>query len=93
MALDDFATSEVGIAVAATAVALSPGVRRTLRRGVVVGLAAIMKAGDTMAGAARGAANEIQQTASAGAAAAQDTVTEARATSRRSRNSRGSNEK
>jgi hypothetical protein len=88
MALDDFATSEVGIAVAATALAFSPGVRRRLRRGAVYGLAAVMKVGDLIVDTARGAASEIQQTASAGAVAAQETVTEARTTARRSRNSR-----
>ena len=92
MALEDFASSEVGIAVAATALALSPGVRRTVRRGAVVGLAALMKAGDAVASTARGAANEIQQTASAGAAAAQDTVQEARATAGRGRNTRSKSE-
>jgi hypothetical protein len=46
MALEDFVDSEVGIAVAATAVVLSPQVRGFLRRGAVYGLAGLMKAGD-----------------------------------------------
>jgi hypothetical protein len=63
MALEDFLDSEVGIAVAATAVALSPRMRALLRRGAVYGLATAMKAGDSLSTAARGVAGEVQQTA------------------------------
>lgn len=62
MALDDFFDSEVGIAVAATAVAMSPRVRSVLRRGAVYGLAGLMRAGDTLGSAAKGVAGEAQQT-------------------------------
>lgn len=89
MALEDFVDPEVGIAVAATAAVMSPRVRGVLRQGAVYGLAALMKAGDSLGSAARGVAEGAQSTMSQGAAAAQDTVTEARATSR-SRGSRNS---
>jgi hypothetical protein len=60
MALDDFFDSEVAIAAGLTAAALSPPVRRVVRRGAVIGLAGIMTAGDAMVGAARGAVREAQ---------------------------------
>jgi hypothetical protein len=60
MALDDFLESEVAIAAGVTAAALSPGVRRVVRRGAVLGLAGIMSVGDTVAGAARSAAQEAR---------------------------------
>ncbi|HEU4974866.1 MAG TPA: hypothetical protein VFT50_07215 [Baekduia sp.] len=53
MALDDFLDSEVGIAAAATAIALSPRVRHTIRRGAVLGLAGAMKAADAVGSGAR----------------------------------------
>jgi hypothetical protein len=56
MALDDYFDSEVAVAVAATAVALSPGVRRVLRRGAVYGVAGVLKATDVATAAARGIA-------------------------------------
>jgi len=89
MALEDFADSEVGIAIAATAVVLSPQVRNLLRRGAVYALAGVMKAGDAVGGAARGVAGEVQNTATAGKAAAKDTVTEAQTTARTPRASKG----
>jgi hypothetical protein len=82
MALDDFVESEVGIAIAATAVVLSPQVRGWLRRGIVYGLAGAMKAGDTLGIAARGVASQAQQTAASGATVAQETTTEAKAVAR-----------
>jgi hypothetical protein len=88
MALEDFMDSEVGIAVAATAVVLSPQVRGFLRRGAVYGLAGLMKAGDTLGTAARGVAGEVQQAANSGAAAVQDTAAEARTTARSSKSGR-----
>ena len=57
MGLDDFFESEVAIAAGVTAAALSPGVRRVVRRGAVLGLAGVMNVGETVAGAARGAAD------------------------------------
>jgi hypothetical protein len=59
MALDDFLDSEVGVAVAATAVALSPGARRLLRRGAVYGVAGALKATDVVTAAARGVASGV----------------------------------
>jgi hypothetical protein len=57
MALDDYLDSEVAVAVAATAVALSPGFRRVLRRGAVYGVAGVLKATDVATAAARGIAS------------------------------------
>ena len=54
MALDDMMESEVGLAVVATAAAISPRARNILRRGAVYGLAGALKAGDVVVGAARG---------------------------------------
>jgi hypothetical protein len=46
MELDDFAQPEIGVAVAVTAMAASPSVRKTLRRGAAYGLAGVLLAGD-----------------------------------------------
>ena len=59
MALDDFLDSEVGVAVAATAVALSPRARRLLRRGAVYGVAGALKATDVVTATARGVASGV----------------------------------
>jgi hypothetical protein len=59
MALDDFLEYEVAVAVAATAVALSPRVRRVLRRGAVYGVAGALKATDVVTAAARGVASGV----------------------------------
>jgi hypothetical protein len=59
MALDEYLESEVAIAVAATAVALSPRVRRWLRRGAVYGVAGALKATDVVTAAARGVASGV----------------------------------
>jgi hypothetical protein len=56
MALDDYFDSEVAVAVAATAAALSPRFRRVLRRGAVYGVAGVLKATDVATAAARGIA-------------------------------------
>jgi hypothetical protein len=56
MALDDFLDSECAVAVAATAVALSPRARRVVRRGAVYGVAGVLKATDFTTAAARGVA-------------------------------------
>lgn len=78
MALEDFFESEVGIAVAATAVVLSPRVRGWLRRGVVYALATGMKAGDAAGTAARGLASEVQNTTASGMAVADEAKRAAR---------------
>jgi len=59
MALDDYLDSEVAVAVAATAVALSPRVRRLVRRGAVYGVAGALKATDVVTAAARGVASGV----------------------------------
>lgn len=59
MALDDFLESEVAVAVAATAVALSPRARRLVRRGAVYGVAGALKATDVVTAAARGVASGV----------------------------------
>ena len=56
MALDDYFDSEVAVAVAATAAVCSPRARRVLRKGVVYGLAGVLKATDVATAAARGVA-------------------------------------
>jgi hypothetical protein len=56
MALDEYLESEVAVAVAATAAALSPRFRRLLRRGAVYGVAGALKASDVVTAAARGVA-------------------------------------
>jgi hypothetical protein len=60
MALEDFAESEVVIAVAVTAAVASPPVRRALRKGLVYGLAGLLKFGDTVTAAARGVAHQAR---------------------------------
>ncbi|HEX8855719.1 MAG TPA: hypothetical protein VF752_08955, partial [Thermoleophilaceae bacterium] len=52
---------EVGVAVAATAAAMSPKVRRWAREGAVYGLAGAMKAGDVLVATARGAAHGAKE--------------------------------
>jgi hypothetical protein len=59
MRLEDYVESEVVIAVAATAAALSPRFRRALRRGAVYGVAGVLKASDVVTAAARGAAQGL----------------------------------
>jgi hypothetical protein len=53
---------EVLVAVAATTAVLSPRARRAARKGVVYGLAGVLKAGDVAVAAARGAAQAVQST-------------------------------
>ena len=59
MGLEDYVESEVAIAVAATAAALSPRFRRVLRRGAVYGVAGALKASDVVTAAARGVAQGL----------------------------------
>ena len=67
MALDEYFESEVAIAVALTAAALSPGVRRVLRRGTVYGVAGALKATDVVTAAARGVAQGVSSPSGSGA--------------------------
>jgi len=76
MALDDFVESEVGIAVAATALLVSPELRNLVRRGLVYGLAAVLKASDSVATATRGVAGDVQQRVAAGGPAAEESRAE-----------------
>src|SRR5947207_3262570 len=55
MGFDDFVNTETGFMTAATAAAVSPRARQLLRRGAVYGLAGVLRAGDVVAAAARGA--------------------------------------
>jgi hypothetical protein len=59
MALDDYLDSEVAVAVAATAVALSPRVRKLVRRGAVYGVVGALKATDVVTATARGVASGV----------------------------------
>jgi DMSO/TMAO reductase YedYZ molybdopterin-dependent catalytic subunit len=80
MALDEFLESEVAIAVAATAAALSPGFRRVLRRGAVYGVAGALKATDVVTAAARGVAQGAQNAAGGAGDGRAPAPTEARKT-------------
>jgi len=86
MALDDFVESEVGIAVAATALLISPEVRNLVRRGLVYGLAAVLKASNTIAIAARSVAGDVQQRVAAGGPAAEESSTEGETVPKRGKN-------
>jgi hypothetical protein len=66
MALDEYLESEVAIAVAVTAAALSPRARRVLRRGAVYGVAGALKAADVVTAAARGVTEGMSAQAEAG---------------------------
>ncbi len=65
MAIDEYFESEVVVAVAATAVALSPRARHMLRRGVVYGLAGALTAGDAIASFGRATARGVQDATTA----------------------------
>jgi hypothetical protein len=83
MALEDFVDPEVGVAVAATALVLSPKVRATVRRGLVVGLASVMKAAGSVGDAARNVAGEAQDTMSTTVAEVRATANQPRTTNSR----------
>ena len=68
MDIEDFASSEIAVAVAATAAILSPRVRQTVRKGLIFGLAGVMMAGDAVASFARGVSRGAQQVTTPGAA-------------------------
>jgi hypothetical protein len=70
MALDDFFEGEVLVAVAVTAAVASPTVRRAIRKGIVYGLAGLLKLGDTVTATARGVRQEAEQTRAEAAASA-----------------------
>jgi len=72
MAIDEYLESEVVVAVAATAIALTPRTRRLLRRGVVYGLAGALRAGDAVASFGRAAARGAQEATASAAPASAD---------------------
>ena len=78
MAVEDFLDSEVAVAVAVTAAVLSPRVRGVLRRGLVYGVAGVLKAGDALSSTVQNAAAAAQQaagaTATVGAEATKETM-------------------
>jgi len=63
MALDDFMEPEVGIAVVVTAAVASPRVRKTIRQGLVYGLAGLLMVGDKLKSAASGVAQKAREVA------------------------------
>lgn len=67
MAVEDFMESEVAVAVAVTAAVLSPRVRGVLRRGLVYGVAGVLKAGDALSSAVQSAAAAAQEAPDASA--------------------------
>jgi hypothetical protein len=58
--LDEYLEPQVGVAVAATAIVLSPPVRRVARRGLVYGLAGALVVGDAVASFLRGVTQGLQ---------------------------------
>jgi hypothetical protein len=60
MDVEDLLSSEVAVAVAATAAVLSPRVQRLVRRGVVYGLAGVLMVGDAVGAAVGGVARRAQ---------------------------------
>jgi hypothetical protein len=85
MALEDYMESEVAVAVAATAAALSPRVRMVARRGAVLGVAGVIRAADAVSSAARGVAHEAQSAMGSDGAAARESTPAAQRTSSRRR--------
>ena len=66
MAMDDYMESEVAVAVAVTAVVMSPRARNVLRKGAVYGLAGVLKAADAVGSFARGVGRGAGQGATRG---------------------------
>lgn len=60
MGVDDLISGETAFVAAATAAVFSPRTRETLRKGAVFGVAGALKAGDVLAGAARGAIHGVR---------------------------------
>lgn len=65
MGVDDYMGTETGVVAAATAAAVSPRARELFRRGVVYGLAGVLKASDVAVSAARGAVQGAKEGAAA----------------------------
>jgi hypothetical protein len=92
MALEDFVDPEVGIAVAATALIASPKARGAVRRGLVYGLAGLMRMGNTVSVAARGVADSAQQATTSATNMVQEAGAEAQAPRRPARRATPSSE-
>ena len=60
MAVDDYVDSNVAVAVAATAAAFSPPVRRVLHRGAVYGVTGVLMLGDVVAAFGRGISRGVR---------------------------------
>ena len=71
MDLEDLATSEVVIAIAATAAVLSTRARRVARRGLVYGVAGALSAGDMLMSFGKGMAAGVQDVTESAKQAAQ----------------------
>jgi hypothetical protein len=72
--LDDVMSTETAFVAAATAAVMSPRTRETMRKGAVVGLAGVLKAGDVVTGAARGAVRGVRGQETAASDGAVDTA-------------------
>lgn len=70
MKLEKHLRPELAVAVAATAAVCSPQARKVLRRGVVYGVAGLLKAGDMISSFAGGVARGAQAVAASPAAVA-----------------------
>jgi hypothetical protein len=64
MAVEDYLDPEVAVAVAVTAAVASPRARRVMRRGAVLGMAGVLKAGDALGSFAQGVGRGARQAAS-----------------------------
>jgi len=64
MAVEDYLEPEVAVAVAVTAAVASPRARRVMRRGAVLGMAGMLKAGDAFGSFAQGMGRGARQAAS-----------------------------
>jgi hypothetical protein len=80
--------TEIGVAVAATAAAVSPRARNLLRQGAVYGLAGAMKAGDVVFSAARGVVRGAAAGVSHNGSSARSSPSRASSTRTRSRSTR-----
>lgn len=84
MALDDVFSTESAFVAAATAAVFSPRTRETLRRGAVLGVAGALKAGDAVAGAARGATRGVRSQVSSDGAGGSSRSSSSRSSGRSS---------
>ena len=81
MDLDDFLEPEVGIAVVVTAAVASPRVRKTIRQGLVYGLAGLLMASDKIKSAASGVAQKAREVATTPHGGTQEPAKQASVTS------------